>query len=125
MILHDATSLYSETWVRDERSQLRTSAGNKLQCGCYFMFPHDFQPAPRAALLENRTDMELGCTFADTELRGNLFICETLQNEPEDFALPTRELQGRVCAEVVFRKTLGDVLIDVPVEHLHGTSHSF
>ena len=102
-----------------------TLAGNKLQCRRDLVLPHDVQPAPCAAFLENRADVELGRTFADAELRGNLFVGESSQDEPENFALSSRELQGRVCADVVFRETPGDVLTYVLVEHLHRTSHSF
>src|ERR1700740_1005958 len=96
-----------------------TLAGNKLQCRRNLVLPHDVQSAPCAAFLENCTDVELGGTSADTELRGNLFVAESAQDEPENLALPSRELQGRVCADVVFRKTPGDVLIYVLVQHLH------
>ena len=101
-----------------------TLAGNKLQCRRDLVLPHDVQPAPCAAFLENCTDVELCRTSADAELRSNLFIGESSQDEPENLSLPSRELQGRVCADVVFRKTPGDVLIYMLVEHLHRKSYS-
>ena len=87
------------------------------------MLADDIQPAPCAAFLQNGAHVELGRTFADAELRGNLLIGSSLQDQSKNLALPGRELQGRFRTNVVFRKTPGYVLIYVLVECLHGTSH--